>query len=103
MGQDFSKFLDGLQNIQGKAQDIQAGLKAKTVEGVAGGGLVKVTANGFGEVSDIVVDGKLLSSENLPMLRKLLLQAINEAIGKSRGLAVSEVFNAMGGPPNETP
>ncbi|HHY47038.1 MAG TPA: YbaB/EbfC family nucleoid-associated protein [Firmicutes bacterium] len=98
MGQDFGKFISEFQHMQGRAGEIQAGLKSKTVEGYAGGGLVKAVANGFGEITSIEFDDKLISRENLPMLRTLIVGAVNDAIARSRNIAVSEVLNALGGP-----
>lgn len=73
-------FAELLQN----AQNMQAQIEKKTVEGAAGGGMVRVTMNGAGTVSGVKIDPEVLSDAG--MLEDLLVVAFNDANGKKEAL-----------------
>ena len=70
---DMGKMLEGMQE---QAQKMQAELEAKEFTVKTGGGMVKVTANGNGEVVDLEIDDTLL--EDRESLQILLIAAIND-------------------------
>lgn len=63
---------------------MQAQIEKKTVEGAAGGGMVRVTMNGAGTVSGVKIDPEVLS--DAAMLEDLLVVAFNDANGKKEAL-----------------
>ena len=66
------------EEIQQKAQKLQEEQEKKSFVAKSGGGLVKVTANGKGEIIDIEIDDSLL--EDKEALQILLMSAINDAL-----------------------
>jgi DNA-binding YbaB/EbfC family protein len=71
---DMSKMLEGMQE---NAKKLQAELESKNFTVKSGGGMVEVTMNGKGEVTDINIDDSLLSDKE--SLQILLIGAINDA------------------------
>ena len=85
------------QEIQKKVAERQAQLAAKTIEATVGGGMVTVTANGSGLLTDIRLDREVVNPEETDMLRDLILAAANEALRKAQELAAEEMSRLTGG------
>ncbi len=66
------------EEIQKKAKEIQEESENKIFIAKSGGGVVKVSVNGKGEVIDIEIDDSLL--EDKESLSILLISAINDAL-----------------------
>ena len=69
---------DLFKKVQEKAQEFESSLASKEFVAKSGGGLVKVAANGKGEIIDVSVDESLLSDREA--LQILLISAINDAL-----------------------
>ncbi|MCF3962934.1 YbaB/EbfC family nucleoid-associated protein [Streptomyces fuscigenes] len=71
-----------LQQAQKMQQDLaqaQEELAATEVEGQSGGGLVKATVNGSGELKGLVIDPKAVDPEDTETLADLVLAAVQAA------------------------
>ncbi len=66
------------EEIQEKAKKLQEEQEKKSFSAKSGGGMVKVTANGKGEIIDIEIDESLL--EDKESLQILLMSAINDVL-----------------------
>ncbi len=69
-----------LQKVQEKMARIQEELESKTVLGEAGGGVVKVTANGKQRIVKIQIDKEVADPSDIEMLEDLVLAATNKAL-----------------------
>lgn len=85
------------QKLQAKMAQAQAGLVDKQVEGTAGGGMVKVTANGQQDILAIKIDPEVVDPEDVEMLEDLILAAVQQAREKSQALAEQEMQKATAG------
>jgi DNA-binding YbaB/EbfC family protein len=85
------------QEIQKKIAERQAQLAAKTIQATVGGGMVTVTANGSGLLTDIRLEREVINPEEADMLRDLILAAANEALRKVRDLTAEEMAKLTGG------
>ncbi|WFB08263.1 YbaB/EbfC family nucleoid-associated protein [Streptomyces sp. LX-29] len=71
-----------LQQAQKMQQDLAAAqqeLAETPVEGSAGGGLVKATVTGAGELRDLVIDPKAVDPEDTETLADLIVAAVRDA------------------------
>ncbi|WP_445330641.1 YbaB/EbfC family nucleoid-associated protein [Streptomyces sp. GSL17-111] len=71
-----------LQQAQKMQQDLAAAqqeLAETPVEGSAGGGLVKATVTGAGELTSLVIDPKAVDPEDTETLADLVLAAVRDA------------------------
>ena len=80
-----------VKKMQTQAMQIQEKLGEETVEGESGGGMVKVTFTGHGDLVELKIDPELVKPEDVGMLEDLVLVAVNNGIQKSRELAASSM------------
>jgi DNA-binding YbaB/EbfC family protein len=94
---DFMKMLQQAQQMQGKLQQMQQELEARTVTATSGGGLVTVTADGKGQVRTVKIDPTVVNPSDVEMLEDLVLVAVGEAQKKAAELAQEEMQKLTGG------
>ncbi|NLS28999.1 Nucleoid-associated protein YbaB [Sphingomonas sp. S2M10] len=82
------------QNVQAELTKAQASLDNVEVEGVSGGGLVKVKASAKGRIIGIAIDDSLVNVAEKAMLEDLLVAAFNDARVKADA-ASSEAMSKM--------
>ena len=80
-----------VKKMQAQAMQIQEKLGEETVEGESGGGMVKVTFTGHGDMVELRIDPELVKPDDVGMLEDLILVAVNNGIQKSRELAASSM------------
>ena len=85
--------------LQKKMSEAQEKLNSIEVEGVSGGGLVKVTATAKGEIKRILLDESLLKKEDKEMTEDLIVAAINDAKQKGEVASQEEMKSLTGGLP----
>ncbi|MBA15513.1 MAG: YbaB/EbfC family nucleoid-associated protein [Sphingomonas sp.] len=76
------------QNVQAELQKAQESLDTIEVEGVSGGGLVKVRASAKGRILGVDIDDSLLQPSEKGMLEDLIAAALNDA--RTRADAASQ-------------
>ncbi|MCK4574728.1 MAG: YbaB/EbfC family nucleoid-associated protein [candidate division Zixibacteria bacterium] len=86
-----------VQKMQEKMAQLQEELEKAEVEGSAGGGMVKVVANGKGEVKNITIDPEVVDKEEIEMLQDLIVAAINQVKQKSQELQTEQMSGLTGG------
>ncbi|MCL2520031.1 MAG: YbaB/EbfC family nucleoid-associated protein [Spirochaetaceae bacterium] len=79
---DMLNMLKNPAALQDKMQELEAQLKAITVSGESGGGLVKVTLNGRFECLAIELDPVAVDNRDVPMLQTLIKSAHHAAFIK---------------------
>jgi DNA-binding YbaB/EbfC family protein len=94
-GFDMNKMSAMMGDMQNRVKELEE--KAKEIELTAksGGGLVKVTMNGLGEVVDVTIDDSLLHDKS--SLQILLMSAINDANKMVEDNRKSQAMGMMGG------
>ena len=95
---DFSKVLETAKNMQNKMKETQESLKKIEVEGVAGGGSVKVCLNGDGELIKLYISPEMMK-ENKEILEDLIMAAHSDAKQKVKIKASEELSKITGGIP----
>ena len=87
------------QNAQAQLQQAQDNLDKIEVEGVSGGGLVKVRASAKGRVIGVAIDESLLQPSEKTMVEDLVAAAINDARVKADMAAGEEMQKMTAGLP----
>lgn len=90
---------EAAQNIQNQMADAQAGLDKIEVEGLAGGGLVKIKATAKGRILGVEIDDSLLAPSEKQMLEDLVAAAINDARAKADAAGNAEMSKMSAGLP----
>ena len=94
---NMNDLLKQAQKMQEEMKKAQEGLASITVEGSAGGGMVKVTANGKLEILSISIEPSVIDPEDKEMLEDLVAAAVNQAIQNAQKRANEEVQKVTGG------
>lgn len=87
------------QNVQEQMGQAQANLDSIEVEGVAGGGLVKVRATAKGRILGVAIDESLLSPSEKQIVEDLIAAAINDARTRADAVANEEMTRMTSGLP----
>ncbi|WP_324750119.1 YbaB/EbfC family nucleoid-associated protein [Sphingomonas sp. LY54] len=87
------------QNAQAELQKAQANLDTIEVEGVSGGGLVKVRASAKGRIIGVDLDESLLAPSEKQMTEDLIVAALNDARSKADVAANAEMQKITAGLP----
>ncbi|WP_239329359.1 YbaB/EbfC family nucleoid-associated protein [Frankia sp. CiP3] len=96
-GPDFGQFLMQAQRMQAELMNAQQELAGTRVEGTAGGGLVKATVTGGGELVDLTISPAAVDPADTETLADLVLAAVRDAAGNARGLAADRMGQVTGG------
>jgi hypothetical protein len=94
---NIGQIMKQVQKMQQQMEKIQEELAHKTVEAAAGGGMVRVTANGKQEIISIKISPEAIDPADMSMLEDLIAAAINEALRSSRNLMQEELAKVTGG------
>ena len=84
------------QNVQAKMADAQSQLDTIEVEGVSGGGLVKIKATAKGTIRSVSIDDSLMVPGEKSILEDLIAAALNDTRAKA-DQAGSEHMKAFAG------
>ena len=94
---DMRKLMQQAQKMQAGLAQAQEELAKTTVEGSAGGGQVKATVNGQGELVAISISPDVVDPGDVEMLEDLVLSAVKDASTKSIAMAQSKMSSLTGG------
>jgi len=94
---NLNKLMKQAQKMQEQMAKTQAELEDKTVEVSAGGGKVKVVANGAGDVLSIKIDKTVVDPEDVEILEDMILSGVQQAITQGKEMASGEMSKITGG------
>ena len=95
--ENLDELLKMAQDAQAKLMQAQEDLDHVEVEGVSGGGLVKVRASAKGRIITVDIDESLLAPSEKQMVEDLVAAAINDARAKADVAAQEAMRGATGG------
>ncbi|MBO9622696.1 MAG: YbaB/EbfC family nucleoid-associated protein [Sphingomonas sp.] len=96
---DLEKMMAMAQNVQAELAKAQENLDTLEVEGVSGGGLVKVKASAKGRIIGVDIDESLLQPSEKGMVEDLVAAAFNDARAKADAVAQAEMSKMSSGLP----
>ncbi len=85
------------QQMQSKMAEMQAQLETVEMTGIAGGGMVKLSLNGKGDVKSLKIDPAAVDPAEVEVLEDLLVAAFNDARQKVNAYAEAEMQKLTGG------
>ena len=88
---NFQDIMKAAQNVQAELEKAQAKLDTIEVEGVSGGGMIKVRASAKGRIIKIDIDPTLINPADKDVLEDLLVAAFNDARGKADAASNEEM------------
>ncbi|PXA85065.1 YbaB/EbfC family nucleoid-associated protein [Nostoc sp. 3335mG] len=96
---NIEELMKAAQNVQDQLSKAQDTLDKVEVEGVAGGGLVKVKATAKGRIIGVDLDDSLLQPSEKQMLEDLIAAAFNDARTKADAVSQQEMGKMTQGLP----
>lgn len=96
---NLEEIMKAAQNVQEELQKAQANLDNIEVEGVSGGGLVKVRASAKGTINGVEIDESLMKPEEKQVLEDLIAAALNDARTKADAASQEEMGKLTSGLP----
>ena len=80
MSFDMNKLMQQAAEMQKQVEQMQADAEKETAESSVGGGMVKATANGAGQVLSITIAADAVDPSDVEGLQDLVLAGVNEAL-----------------------
>jgi nucleoid-associated protein EbfC len=99
MMKNLDDILNMAKNVQDELTKAQANLDKIEVEGVSGGGLVKVRATAKGRIVGVEIDESLLQPSEKQMVEDLVAAAFNDARAKADAASSAEMGKMTSGLP----
>ena len=96
MNFDMNKLMQQAAQMQEQMQRMQEDAKKETAEASVGGGLVKVTANGAGEVISIEIARDAIDPDDADGLADLVLAGVNEALRSAHAAVEAKAQQMIG-------
>jgi DNA-binding YbaB/EbfC family protein len=94
---DMGNLLKQAQKMQRDLERAREELKAARVEGSAGGGVVRVEADGDGQITQVRIQAEVLAGGEAGMLEDLVLAAARDAFAKATALREERLSQVSGG------
>ena len=95
--QNFGNIMKQAKKMQEKLANLQEEMESKTIEAMAGGGMVIVVVNGRYEIISLKIEKEVVNPEDVDMLQDLIVAAVNEGIRKAQEMASAEMAKITGG------
>jgi nucleoid-associated protein EbfC len=96
-GMNMQNMMGKIMEMQKKMNQAQDELADKEVTAEAGGGMVKVTANGAQKITGIEIDPEAIDPDDLELLEDLIIAGVNKALDEASEMAQGEMQKSMGG------
>jgi nucleoid-associated protein EbfC len=96
MSFDMNKLVQQAAQMQEQMQRMQEDAKKETAEASVGGGMVKVTANGAGEVISIEISPDAIDPGDAEGLADLVLAGVNEALRSAHAAVEAKAQQMLG-------
>ncbi len=97
MAKNMNKILKQAQKMQAQFMKAQEDLNRETVEGTAGGGMVKVVLNGAQEIQSVSLNREVVDPDDVEMLEDLIVAAFQNAQEQVKDLSNSKMGNITSG------
>ena len=95
-GMNMADMFGRVMDMQQKMAEAQQALEAKSVSAEAGGGMVKVVANGAQRVTAIEIEKDVVDPDDLEMLEDLIIAGVNKALDEAARMARDEMQKTAG-------
>jgi DNA-binding YbaB/EbfC family protein len=92
-----NQMMKQMQKMQADMEAAQRALEEATVEGSAGGGKVKATVTGSGELTAVSISPDVVDPEDVEMLEDLVLAAVGDALRRAQQMQQESLGGVTGG------
>ncbi|KAB2941768.1 MAG: YbaB/EbfC family nucleoid-associated protein [Hyphomicrobium sp.] len=96
---DLMGMMKQVGQMQARVQQMQEELAGMEIDGQSGGGLVRVTLTGKGDVKKVQIDPSLAKADEVEILEDLIVAAAGDAKGKLDAKLQAKMQEMAGGLP----
>ena len=96
-GGQLNQMMKQMQKMQADMAAAQEALAEATVEGSAGGGMVKVVVTGTGDVQSVSISPDVVDPDDVEMLEDLVLAAVTDGLRRSHDMQQERLGGVTGG------
>jgi DNA-binding YbaB/EbfC family protein len=96
---DLMGMMKQVGQMQTRLKEIQEELARAEIEGQSGGGLVRATVDGKGELKRVQIDPSLMKSDEVEILEDLIVAAAADARAKADSAMQAKMADLTGGLP----
>lgn len=96
---DIMGMMKQVGQMQARMQKMQEDLSALELDGQSGGGLVKVTLSGKGDIKRVRIDPSLMKADEAEIVEDLIVTAAADAKAKVEALMQEKMQEMTGGLP----
>ena len=97
MQPDQMKMMKKLQKMQTDMAAAQEELAAATVEGSAGGGMVKAIVSGSGDIQRVSIDPSVVDPDDIETLEDLVVAAVADGLRRAAEMQSTRLGSVTGG------
>jgi DNA-binding YbaB/EbfC family protein len=94
---NIAKMMQAAASAQKKMAKIQEELAQKRLEATSGGGHVKVTASGTGEILSLSISPEVVNPSDVEILEDLVLSAVRQVVADAKKLSEAEMGKLTAG------
>ena len=94
---DQMKMMRKIAQMQTDMAAAQEALAAETVEGSAGGGMVKVVVSGSGDVQRVSIDASVVDPDDIETLEDLVVAAVADGLRRAAEMQSTRLGAVTGG------
>lgn len=96
---NMNQLMKQVQKMQAQMEKLQEQLENETVEGSAGGGMVRAVVNGKRDLIEVKIDPEVVNPDETEMLEELIVAAVTQATEKAMELQSESMAKLTGGLP----
>lgn len=96
---DIMGMMKQVGQMQARLKEVQDELARAEIDGQSGGGLVKVTLDGKGEMKRVAIDPSLMKADETEILEDLIVAAASDARSKADAAMQAKMAEVTGGLP----
>jgi len=94
---DLGNIMKQAQQMLEDTKKVEESLAEERIEASSGGGMVKVTVTGKGEIVEVKIDPQVVDPEDVEMLEDLIVSAVREALDQATQLKMDKMKEITGG------
>ncbi len=96
---DLMGMMKQVRDMQTRMQKVQEELEALEIDGQSGGGLVRVSVNGKGDMRRVHIDPSLMKPDEAEIVEDLIVAAVQDAKAKVEAAVQERMASVTGGLP----
>ena len=94
---DMGGVMKQVKKMYESVQKAEEELAEERIEAASGGGMVRATVTGKGELLEVKIDPQVVDPDDVEMLEDLVTTAVREALTKAREIEAERMQTATGG------